>query len=648
MAAGRSSKNLVGRRRRVGEEEEDDGPVMVEDSQSEGSILSDNDGDEDASTFGDGQVDDTRPSNGDATNGHSSRPKKTNKRGKQNTKEPSTVEQRSHDFKTTADTEAMMQGLQITDTTQEATDYSNGQQYEPGQIATVVPPRQPQGKQKKEHEEYKKQRDADPAFIPNRGNFFMHDTRGQYNGGPLPFRGGGAGRGRGRGMQNGVGHTSEAQHRPSEQLWKHDLHDSINEGAVENYDQGGKSSARLFTRLTTELPAASAPISFSSTKLLGRVQVRVSLPGMPKAITYAEVPLRKYVKLPDHRPPLRRDKPLRILLPNIGPKYIFPATERSFIFIPRQMRPNQRGYANSQRNATGYGYSSRRTSMYGGSVYSASIAASRRSSIARDREGMFSPGSYASGFQPPNRPVVRLSRSGQLYDTSTPPVGVLSGQHTPVHQVHTYPLPQQPALHGTPTTTVQHPRPQKAISVSGIESPAALTQRHTPADQQPFHSQLPMHLNEQVAGPMPYYSPRQQYAYPTGMGQVMSPLSQIPEQGPGYHPPQQMYSQPYYYPMPMYMVPQQQQGYMYPPTGMPQTVPPPPGQSDQQASGMLAHESNGMVFYMPAAEAGSASTEQYQPAEGFVPNYAVPGLPPTPAPDQSSYYYPNNGYYQQR
>lgn len=65
--------------------------------------------------------------------------------------------------------------------------------------------------------------------------------------------------------------------------------------------------------------------------------------------------------------------------------------------------------------------------------------------------------------------------------------------------------------------------------------------------------------------------------------------------------------------------------------------------SDEQSapSGMVAHESNGMVFYVTASEAAQSS-EQYQPAEGFVPSYAMPGLPPpTPAPDASmQYYYP--------
>ncbi len=82
-----------------------------------------------------------------------------------------------------------------------------------------------------------------------------------------------------------------------------------------------------------------------------------------------------------------------------------------------------------------------------------------------------------------------------------------------------------------------------------------------------------------------------------------------------------------------------------PPMGQPPDAvnqPPAPEQQhnpEAPQSGMVAHESNGMVFYVPASEA--QSSEQYQPAEGFIPSYALPGLPPTPAPDnQMQYYYP--------
>lgn len=56
-------------------------------------------------------------------------------------------------------------------------------------------------KRRREHEEYRKKRDADPAFVPNRGAFFMHDHRSGAGGanGFRPF-----GRGRGRGDPVGL------------------------------------------------------------------------------------------------------------------------------------------------------------------------------------------------------------------------------------------------------------------------------------------------------------------------------------------------------------------------------------------------------------------------------------------------------------
>jgi hypothetical protein len=59
------------------------------------------------------------------------------------------------------------------------------------------PQEMPFERRRREHEEYKKKRDADPAFVPNRGAFFMHDHRhsGPAANGFRPF---GRGRGRGR------------------------------------------------------------------------------------------------------------------------------------------------------------------------------------------------------------------------------------------------------------------------------------------------------------------------------------------------------------------------------------------------------------------------------------------------------------------
>lgn len=63
-----------------------------------------------------------------------------------------------------------------------------------------------QDKRKREHEEYKKKRLEDPAFVPNRGSFFMHDHR---HSGPTTngFRSFARGRGRGKlGSRNNYAH----------------------------------------------------------------------------------------------------------------------------------------------------------------------------------------------------------------------------------------------------------------------------------------------------------------------------------------------------------------------------------------------------------------------------------------------------------
>ncbi|KAF2773769.1 hypothetical protein EJ03DRAFT_68724 [Teratosphaeria nubilosa] len=712
MAAGRSIKSLVGRRRKVDDEGEDDeGPVIVDDSQSEGSILSDGDEDGASSLGGErstvdvgGEAAESAGAQSETgTNGTRAQHSRSKKKGKdrkpreekQAVKEPP----QSH-FKAMADTDAMMHGLRIDDgaPAEEAVEFesmnANGTFAEPVKsVQGNGNGETPGQRQRREHDEYKKKRDADPAFIPNRGNFFMHDTRGAQHTHAPSMRGAVAGRGRGRGAPAVGGPFSPMNQmaqadRSAEQPWKHDLHDTINEEPAissHRYDVHEEESARLFSKATSG-SGQSRVLTFSTTTLVGKVQIKVLLPGMNAPITFSEVPFKKYARLPNHRPPLRRDKPVRISLPNRVPHYVFPSTERSFIFIPRQNRPNQPGLHRSayQRSIGGHGYSSRRTSMYGGSVYAGSvyapsIAASRRSSMAgMSRADAFSPTSFGHGMNPGS--FVRPLHSSQPFSGVTTPSGPLSGHHTPTGMhIHTYPLPQQPAFQGTPTSTVHQPRPQKAISVTGIESPALLAQQNAPsAEPQPFQNQLPAHV---VEPPPPafgqnYYSPRQQYAgYAPQHPQNGTPLGGIPEQavhaqsfpppsmppyGQGYYPPFAP-QQPYYYSPPgPNGYPPPMSGYMpYPGYGMmpppAQSVPPQQalqphtvadGGQDQSGgqSEMVAHESNGMVFYTPRSnlEQQPQEGQNYQPAESFVPQYAMPGLPPpTPAPENSAYYYPH-------
>ncbi|KAK3678850.1 hypothetical protein LTR78_001303 [Recurvomyces mirabilis] len=697
MAAGRPHRSLVGRRRRVDEEgEEDDGPIIVNDSQSEGSVLSEVD--EDDTTSLSGSPVPAEPTGADAgedraessiTNGakagkKTKRKKKARKeREKEQSVEEETVEPSTSEFKPMADTEAMMNGLRIEEGAkdQEVVDFETMERQEtPSAVPTK--PRGQNGsaetavqRQRREHEEYRKKRDADPAFVPNRGNFFMHDTRGQQNGQPPNMmRGGFMGRGRGRGGMPiptptsgpfSPANSAPPTERPAEQAWKHDLHETINEEAIPTATNGNGNDAKLQQEQSESarlFPKPTAPplqqqhqqprtLNFSTTTLVGRVQIRVLLPGphQHKPITFSEVPWKHYLRLPNHRPPLRRDKPVRVSLPDRPPHYIFPSSDRSFIFIPRQQRQGQFGISQNphhqhqhhrgsyQRASVagggGQGYSSRRTSVYGGSFYASSVAASRRSSIAGINRGdAFSPTSFASGMPSSNRPMVRLphpgyQQGGHYSGTITPSnqmgmgmgMGMamsLSGLHTPTNggdgsgypahmQMHTYPLPQQPAFQGTPTSTMHQPRPQKAISVSGIESPALLTQVPSnevlavPQQQQPFEGQLPVGFGQgqgqgqqtpmwQGQGQLqqqPYFEPRGQFGY-SGMQQQQqapsygqqqqqqagTPLSGIPEQAihaPSFLPPppqQQQQQMGYHQSQGFYpQFPPQQQQFFYPP-----------------------------------------------------------------------------------
>ena len=125
MAAGRSLKALVGRRRRLDEEGEDDeGPVMVDDSQSEGSVLTEmdeGDDEEDAGSLGDEQA--VSGANGSAADAASEGPtngtrptkksrKPKSKTGKKEAGEPTDeATDQAGSFQVTADTEAMMKGM---------------------------------------------------------------------------------------------------------------------------------------------------------------------------------------------------------------------------------------------------------------------------------------------------------------------------------------------------------------------------------------------------------------------------------------------------------------------------------------------------------------------------------------------------------
>ena len=598
----------------------------------------------------------------------------------------------------------MMNGLKMTDEGKDAetVDFETGHAATEPAPAVGAPLSRTETlgeRRRREHDEYKKKRDSDPAFIPNRGAFFMHDQR--HSPAQNGFKPGG-GRGRGRGApvggpfsparyaQRGYKSTddgrftdSHSSMRPqpteaTDSPWQHDLHETVNAPGsqhapapptsfpVQQASNGFQQPGRAPLDSAPKLPPTR---NFSTTVHTHNALVRVYLPHMKAPIQFQNVPIKQHTRLPNHRPPLRRDKPVRISLPPSTARYIFPTVERSFIFIPRALRPNQQGFGRGRARfgSFGGGFSSRRTSAYGGSVYSPSVSMSRRSSIAREmgRDTLVSPaGSIMSrngGFVDPNRPVVRLPPGGSRMPTGPAMMSPTNGMPTANPAQPSYPLPQKPTYRENwqGQLPMHQPRPQKAVSVAGIESPASMSfNPPQQQEQQPFHQQVPAHMNgaPPATEQQPFYQHNRQLSYPSQVS-TGTPLSNIPERAihaPAFQPyaqpgfqPQPFVPQGYYYPpngaQPQYMAPAgmvplfvpgaQQPGYVMPVTAPPVTAPPAPAVQPN----MVAYESNGMTYYVD-----SAQLYPPPPMENYAqPSYAVPGMGGmmTPGPD-GAYYYP--------
>ncbi|KAB5525727.1 CASC3/Barentsz eIF4AIII binding-domain-containing protein [Coniochaeta sp. 2T2.1] len=729
----RLRRKLIGARRRVEDEGEDeaghDGLELDDDSLTEGSVGSD---DHDP-------ADDSDTSNVDDGSPTSPNVKKVGAKGHS---KPAQTQRKAETVipnqPLTADTDIMLNGLSISDKsgpvqemdfdevhgakTGEETRETQPKPTGPvivssGSIAASQQP--PFERRRREHEEYRKKRDEDPAFVPNRGAFFMHDHRhaGPAANGFRPFpRGGGGARGRGRGgLWAGFQPQVPSYSNPSDPItnstWSHDMHEAV-------ASPPPPRPAR-YPRVHDGPPSASHGIPtcppsqthinriMATEKPLGTVQIRVFFPPLKTPISLPGLLIKQYTKLPDHRPPLRRDKPVRISLPGCEPRYIYPATDRSFIFIPRALRPNQQKMRGKARSGLGsIGGWSRRTSVfggsyyggagsyYGGSTYSPSVAMSRRSSLAPDlgREFLVSPTGSAISRPPLPmdnlRPVVRLppmmgqppptapvsvgyaeaSAGANAHDNSMGGTPAESSSINDLPQPQTHPLPQKPAFHeNRPNSIPMHqPRPQKTVSVENIESPV---QQHY---QQAFHQQYPVQVSNG-------YGPETHMRHPSYPSQhsTGTPLSQIPERAIHAAPFQpnafQQQHQPYYnQPYPQMMPPQQ--GYYYP-TAYPGASPPNagasafvPGPQPQQNAGypqqqqqqdpsgaqangqgapapnLVAQEVNGMVYYYDATQLPAVpSYPAYAPPQAYVPGVMNMGGMVTPSPDAGFYYPPAPG-----
>ncbi|KAK1968741.1 hypothetical protein LY78DRAFT_691061 [Colletotrichum sublineola] len=727
MAAPRRRK--IGHRRRIEDEEDGEGGPdqldLDDDSLTEGSIVSDDhDHGNDSDTSNIDEASPVAPNLRKAA-GHG------NGNAKPVIRSASALGPQTD--KVASDADEMLQGLSISDRPEPAHGQADGAASPPKSSAPLVvsshssrPAEPVNERRRREHEEYKRRRDEDPAFVPNRGAFFMHDHRhaGPSANGFRPF-----GRGRGRGRGGGIGgpyapmkyaqqepsrrhlaNPSSQLHSPTDPLtsgqWAHDMHEAVAEPPPSRQprhlpvETEGPANGNGFI---PTCPSNPTPINrtLSTERHIGNVQVRVSLPVVGKAPSAFAMPVKQYTKLPDHRPPLRRDKPVRISLPDNPPKYIFPAVDRSFIFIPRAMRPNQQRTRGKPRSGLGsMGGFSRRTSVFGGSyygsAYSPSVALSRRSSLAPDgRDYLFSPtGSVMSRAPIPvenPRPVVRLPPANQPFmgqDGYSVPMSMPMQQNetsiNDLPQPQTHPLPQKPAFQeNRPTQIPMHqPRPQKAVSVTNIESPTL--NQGPQAFQQAFHQQVPV----QVSNGHSQDAHSRQPSYPT-QHSTGTPLSQIPERAihaapfqPNTFQQQNFYNQPY--PMMQQQQPQQQPPppppYYYPgqynsnnmgppataasfaPSGQPaqgqgyphQTQPDPAAaQANGQAPAgpnLVAQEVNGMVYYYDATQMPPMNAFQgYQPPPQFGPGVSGMGGMVTPSPDGFYYQQPAPGmvYYSQ-
>ena len=400
---------------------------------------------------------------------------------------------------------------------------------------------------------------------------------------------------------------------------------------------------------------------------------------MSDAITFAAVPVKQHTRLPHHRPPLRRDKPVKISLPQMPIRYVFPSLERSFIFIPRAMRPNQQGFGRIRgrgsfggiHSAFG-GLSSRRTSAYAGSAYSPSVALSRRSSLAREVavEGVIPP---VGAPLPRPAPVVRLppaaeqmQASGQQHVTAMSMAPTVN-----LPQPSAYPLPQKPTFRENRPAALpmHHPKPERTLQVADIDSPATL-EFNPPQQQQqlPFHQQVPTQITGQVY-PQEVQYPHSRHPSHPSQASGGTPLPQISERAIHAQPfqpypfqqPQSFYPPHFSHPVYFYPNPDQNGGppsaaapafvpgqpYHYPIPLASAPAPPPPIEPTTQ-TGTVAHESNGMVYYYDSTQLPppTETTPPYPPAGYAVaPPGGVMGIGGMMTPP--IFYAPPPGYYPQ-
>lgn len=202
-------RRRIGHRRRVEDEGDDEGRTEAldgdDESLSDGSLLTD---DDDAGQDSDtSNIDEASPTSPNARKSANGAPKPA-------PRHPRSSSARAASSKPVSDTDVMLHGLSMADKPDPAQEmhfdemvlsppkYPSAPVVVSSASAIRQPPDAQADRRRQEHEDYKRRRDEDPAFVPNRGSFFMHDHRhaGPAGNGFRPF-----GRGRGRGGRGGVG-----------------------------------------------------------------------------------------------------------------------------------------------------------------------------------------------------------------------------------------------------------------------------------------------------------------------------------------------------------------------------------------------------------------------------------------------------------
>ncbi|KAJ8120734.1 hypothetical protein ONZ43_g2633 [Nemania bipapillata] len=305
MVAGIRRRKLIGHRRRVEDEGEDEGgPEQLDiddDSISEGSLASDDvDAADDSDTS---NLEDASPTAPPVKKKIAGRTASSNgnRRATSKPTPDSAVQKHSKSSNdAVSDTEFMMNGLSISDKDapvqeMEFQNAPKSPEQTPAPIvvssnSVLAPSRDgPLGDRRRiEHEEYRRKRDEDPSFVPNRGAFFMHDHRhaGPAANGFRPF--GRTSRGRGRGIGGPFAPASSSSSYPVPNPadptvsapWAHDMHETVTQAPPirqprSSFADDGPPNGNGFI---PTCPQSSTPINrkMSTDKLLGTAQIRAT------------------------------------------------------------------------------------------------------------------------------------------------------------------------------------------------------------------------------------------------------------------------------------------------------------------------------------------------------------------------------------